>query len=99
MRSWPSAWNVLGMGVVWCVEVRGDRPNWRQGTERRLVMAVEDNKAMVRRFVEPWQTGNVAALDDLVADTYRLGDDGTLADLKAAIHATRLGLPDLTATI
>jgi hypothetical protein len=43
------------------------------GLSRRtesILMSTEDNKALVRRFYEEIDKGNLAAMDDLVAEEY-----------------------------
>ena len=63
-------------------------------------MSVDDNKAMVRRFVEEiFVRGNAAAVDELVAEdfvphTWPYTGDGR-ADLKAAIERVHAGLADV----
>lgn len=57
-------------------------------------------KFLMRRFVEdPWNEGDLDALDEVTADDYRLGADGTLDDLKGIIQELRLGFPDWTVTV
>ena len=63
-------------------------------------MSIEENKAITRRFVEePWNKGNVAALDELCAPNYSLNGLGGLEELKAAIATFRAGFPDCHFTI
>lgn len=63
-------------------------------------MTLEDNKAIVRRFVEEiFVRGNAAAVDELVAEdfvphTWPYSGDGR-ADLKAAIDRVHAGLADV----
>ena len=67
-------------------------------------MSVEDNKAIVRRFVEEiFVRGNAGAVDELVAEdfvphTWPYSGDGR-ADLKAAIERVHAGLADVRFTI
>ena len=63
-------------------------------------MSIEANKATVRRMNEEvWNKGNFAVLDEVYAPEYVLEGLGGLADLRAAIAATRAGFPDLQTTI
>lgn len=68
-------------------------------------MSGEDNKQIVRRFVEVVTAGNLAALDDLVASDFKdhqslpPGIPPTLAGLKAFFRAQRAAFPDLKVTI
>jgi steroid delta-isomerase-like uncharacterized protein len=67
-------------------------------------MSIEQNKALVRRFVdEIFARGNVAAVDELVAEdfvphTWPSTGDGR-GDLKRAIERVGRGLADSTFTI
>jgi predicted ester cyclase len=64
------------------------------------VAMATDVTALLRHFVhEPWEEGNLEALDEVVADAYVLDDELGLDDLKETIRSTRHGLPDLTVTI
>jgi hypothetical protein len=56
---------------------------------------------LLQRFaVEPWRTGDVDILDDLVTEDYTLqGGSGGLNDLSSAIRDTQAGLPDAAVTV
>jgi predicted ester cyclase len=59
-----------------------------------------DVTALLRKFVhQPWEDGNLEALDEVVADGYTLDDELDLDGLKEIIRSTRIGLPDLSVTI
>jgi hypothetical protein len=64
-------------------------------------MMREEVLTLLQRFaVEPWTTGNVEALDDVVTDDYIVqGAAGALESLKQAIRDTRTGLRDVTVTL
>ena len=55
---------------------------------------------LIQKFVyEPWNSGDLDALDEVVAGDYRLNDDGNLDDLKQAIREVRSGFPDFTVSV
>lgn len=67
-------------------------------------MSVEENKALVRRFVEEfWNTGNLAAADELIAGdaTITLAGIGQVnrESLKAFARAQRSAFPDWHSTL
>jgi steroid delta-isomerase-like uncharacterized protein len=63
-------------------------------------MSTEDNKKVARRMTEePWNHGNLDALDEVCAPSYRLHGLGGVAELKQAIAAYRRAFPDLQMTI
>ncbi len=75
-------------------------------------MSTEDNKAIVRRFLEEaWNKGNVAAVDELLAPNIILHFDSpsdvpvsaemqlSLEDIKQAVSEFRSTFPDLHYTI
>ena len=64
-------------------------------------MKREQVVTLLQRFaVDPWTTGDVEPLDELVTDDYRLqGVAGGLDRLTQAIRDTRTGLPDVTVTL
>jgi ketosteroid isomerase-like protein len=62
-------------------------------------MSVEQHKATIRRFVEPWNTGDVAILDEVCASNYVLHGLGGVQELKQAITNYRKDIPDLQCTI
>lgn len=66
-----------------------------------MAMTRDDVLALLQRFsMEPWSTGDVDALDDLVTKDYALqGGSGGVKDLKDAIRETRAGLPDVTVNL
>jgi steroid delta-isomerase-like uncharacterized protein len=75
----------------------------RQGARRdgrdAMVITREEILDLLQRFaVEPWTTGNVDVLDDLVTEDYTL-QGGGLEELKDAIRDVRAGLPDLSVTL
>ena len=63
-------------------------------------MATDDVTTLLQTFVrEPWENGNLEALDEAVSDAYVLDDELSIDDLKEVIRSTRQGLPDLKVTI
>jgi steroid delta-isomerase-like uncharacterized protein len=62
-------------------------------------MTTQSNKAVVERFVEPWNTGDFAAFDETVGEKYLLHPDSSIDDLKNIITEYREAFPDLTITI
>jgi steroid delta-isomerase-like uncharacterized protein len=64
-------------------------------------MVAEENKALVRRFVEEfWNEGNLAAADELVAPECLAGGEEFGPDrLKQFFTVVRTALPDLRFTI
>jgi steroid delta-isomerase-like uncharacterized protein len=67
-------------------------------------MATEENKALLRRFIELWNTGNVAAADefvslDLMDHTLLPGLPPGLAGFKLMVSGFRAAFPDLRITI
>jgi steroid delta-isomerase-like uncharacterized protein len=63
-------------------------------------MSVEENKAFVQRYVEePWNKGNVDALDELCAPNFHLEGFGGVEEFKATIKAFRKSFPDLHFTV
>jgi len=62
-------------------------------------MSVEANKAFVQRYVEePWNKGNVDALDELCAPNFDLEGIG-VEEFKAVIRDFRKSFPDLHFTV
>jgi ketosteroid isomerase-like protein len=65
-------------------------------------MSLEDNKALVRRYIDIWQGGDVDALDALVAPGY-VGHVATgtrdLDGLKDRIRALRAAIPGIVFTV
>lgn len=68
-------------------------------------MTTEDNKALVRRYVEEaWNKGNVSIIDDLMSDDYTRHVSGCPTPLTRESHKKRIlqihrALPDVTMTI
>lgn len=63
-------------------------------------MSIEANKALVQRYVEePWNKGNVAALDEMCAPNFHLEGLGGVEEFKAVITAFRKSFPDLHFTV
>lgn len=68
-------------------------------------MSTEDNKAIVRRFIEEgWNQGNVALFDELTAPNWIYHDPSfpnvrTLEDYKRWTTETRSAFPDMYGTI
>jgi steroid delta-isomerase-like uncharacterized protein len=67
-------------------------------------MSVDENKALARRFVEDfWNTGNVAAADDLIAEDAAITLPGVgqvdRESLKAFARAHRNAFPDWHSTL
>lgn len=59
----------------------------------------QEIRAIVKRFTEPWNTGNLGVLDEVCAPNYCLGEENTLEDLKNGIRAYRKAIPDLHCTL
>jgi steroid delta-isomerase-like uncharacterized protein len=56
-------------------------------------------QSLLKRFIyDPWNDGDIDALDDVVGNGYRVNDELTVDDLKAYIREARTGFPDLTIT-
>jgi steroid delta-isomerase-like uncharacterized protein len=50
--------------------------NGSQSTDsRRSAMQAEENKALIRRWITMWNTGNLAAIDDAFASTYSVNGE------------------------
>jgi steroid delta-isomerase-like uncharacterized protein len=68
-------------------------------------MSTEDNKAIVRRFIEEgWNQGHVALFDELTAPHWTYHDPSfpnvrTLEDYKRWTTETRSAFPDMSSTI
>ncbi len=63
-------------------------------------MSLEDNKAIVRRYLdEPWNRGNLAILDELCAPCFKINGVAGLAEIKRAIFEARRAFPDICDTI
>jgi ketosteroid isomerase-like protein len=62
-------------------------------------MSIEQHKAAVQRMIEPWNTGDVAILDEVCSPNYVLHGLGGVEELKQVITNYRTELPDLHATI
>ncbi len=68
-------------------------------------MSVEENKALLQRYVEEvWRQGNVAALDDFLAPDYRRHVSPTAAPLtrdgqKERLAGVRAAFPDIELTV
>src|SRR5919205_2052932 len=67
-------------------------------------MATDENKALLRRFIELWSTGNVALADefvraDLLDHTLLPGLPSGLAGFKLMVRGFRAAFPDLRITI
>jgi predicted ester cyclase len=60
---------------------------------------IAEMKRITLKFIEPWSTGDVDALDELCAPEYRLGENDPLETLKQGILFYRRVLPDLTGTV
>jgi predicted ester cyclase len=68
-------------------------------SQKEVVVSIEQHKATIQRFVEPWNTGEVAILDEVCAADYVLHGLGGLQELKQAITDYRKDIPDLQCTI
>jgi steroid delta-isomerase-like uncharacterized protein len=63
-------------------------------------MSIEENKALIQRYIEAvWNQGNVDVLDELYDARFNGGGYGGVAGLKAAITSYRTSFPDLHFTI
>ena len=68
-------------------------------------MTTEDNKAIVRRYIdEAWNKGNVSVIDDLMSEDYARHVSGCPVPLNRESHKKRIlqihrALPDVTMTI
>ena len=67
-------------------------------------MSAEENKALLRRFIDIWSTGNVATADefisaDLIDHSLPPGLPSGLAGFKLLVAGFRTAFPDLHVTI
>ncbi len=63
-------------------------------------MSIEENKALVQRYVEePWNKGNVAVLDELCVPNFHLEGLGGVEEFKKAVLEFRKIMPDLRFTV
>ena len=64
-------------------------------------MSLEENKAIVRRFIEAYNKQNLDVFDDLVAPDFvdHTHQQQGLEKLKKIFHAAYIGFPDLHETI
>ena len=61
-----------------------------------MSLSLEEMKAITYRFAEePWSEGKLETFDELCAPNYRIGEDGTLQDIKNAVVSYRKSFPDL----
>jgi predicted ester cyclase len=80
-----------------CFSEEGDQPPQIEG---ETTMSLEDNKAIVRRYLnEPWNQGNLAILDELCAPGFCINGIASLAEIKRAIFEARRAFPDIHDTI
>jgi predicted ester cyclase len=65
-----------------------------------MTMDDEQVQSLMQVFVyEPWNAGNLDALNEVASETYRLEDDSNLDDLKEIIRKYRRAFPDLAVTV
>ena len=60
-------------------------------------MDIEGNKALLRNYIEMWNTGNATLADDVLTPTYRdhaHPEVTSVAHVKQALQATRAAFPD-----
>jgi predicted ester cyclase len=63
-------------------------------------MSTEDNKKIARRMIEePWNQGNLDALDEICDPSYRVERIGGIAELKQGIAEFKRGFPDTRWTV
>ena len=63
-------------------------------------MSVEENKALIQRYIEEvWNNGNIDVLDELYDASFSGGSYGGIAGLKAVVTSYRTSFPDLNFTI
>jgi predicted ester cyclase len=63
-------------------------------------MSAEENKALLRRYLEEaWNNGNLAIVDELVDPTYNQGRHPTRDEEKQSITGIRTTCPDFNTTI
>jgi predicted ester cyclase len=67
--------------------------------QKEVVVSIEQHKATIQRFVEPWNTGEVSILDEVCGADYVLHGLGGVKELKQAIIDFRKDIPDLQCTI
>jgi steroid delta-isomerase-like uncharacterized protein len=65
----------------------------------KTTMSPKAMKALVNRWIQVWNDGNVDALEELFASTYKHADGTDKATLKQSIEAMRQAFPDLHVTI
>lgn len=64
-----------------------------------MSLSLNEMKAITRRFIEPWSTGNLEIFDEICAPDYTLGEGEDLKVLKDAIIMYRKAMPDLKSEI
>lgn len=65
-------------------------------------MDIEANKALVRRYIEMWNTGNVASADEVLASSWvdhAHPEVNGPADVKHAVEQVRAATPNFSITI
>ena len=66
-------------------------------------MNIEANKALVRRYIELWETGNLALADEVLAAEYidhtRPNRPAGPEPVKQEVTAFRIGFPDAHSTV
>jgi len=75
----------------------------QQSEQKRLLMDIEANKAIVRKYIELWSTGNLALADEVLAANFvdhrhpnRIPGPESV---KQEVKAFRDGFPDVRMTI
>jgi steroid delta-isomerase-like uncharacterized protein len=65
-----------------------------------MAMSDEQVRVLLRRYVEdPWNVGDLDALDEVTADDFELQGGRNLEEFKEIIRDFRQGFPDWTVTI
>ena len=74
-------------------------------TKEEILMSVEENKTLVRHFIEAFNTGNLAIVDEIVATDFVLHDTFLPEEIRGIegakqwVNMTRAAFPDIRVTI
>lgn len=74
-------------------------------TKEEILMSVEENKALVRHFIEAFNTGNLAIVDEIVATDFVLHDTAVpeeirgIEGVKQWVNLQRTAFSDMRVTI
>jgi steroid delta-isomerase-like uncharacterized protein len=74
-------------------------------TKEEILMSVEENKTLVRHFIEAFNTGNLAILDEIVATDFVLHDTAMPEEIRGIegakqwLNMQRAAFPDMRVAI